>query len=149
MRAAAAGCVIALGALLASGANAEDSNAVALVKTVTGKVSVVRDGARLNVEPGFELQKSDEVISEPNSTGGIVFKDGTLLTVGAGSDVQIRDYVFEPKDAKYAFTVYLARGSAIYSSGKIGKLSPESVSVSTPKAVIGVRGTRFLVKADE
>ena len=149
MRTAAAGCLIALGALLASTANAEDPSAVALVKTVSGKVSVMRAGAKMNVEPGFELQKSDEVISEPNSTGGIVFKDGTLLTVGAGSDVQIRDYVFEPKDAKYAFTVYLARGSAIYSSGKIGKLSPESVSVSTPKAVIGVRGTRFLVKADE
>ena len=133
MRATAAGCLIALGALLASSANAEDPGAVALVKTVTGKVSVMRDGAKINVEPGFELHKSDEVISEPNSTGGIVFKDGTLLTVGAGSDVQIRDYVFEPKDAKYAFTVYLARGSAIYSSGKIGKLSPESVSVSTPE----------------
>jgi hypothetical protein len=141
--------LIALSSLVAQSALAQDDASVALVKSVSGTVSVMRNGAKLDVQPGFQLQKSDEVVSQANSSSGIVFKDGTLLTVGAGSDVQIKDYLFQPADAKYAFAVYLAKGSAIYSSGKIGKLAPESVSVSTPKAVIGVRGTRFLVSADE
>jgi hypothetical protein len=135
-------------ALCCSFAYAQDSH-VALIKDVTGTVTVVRNGTSIKAEPGTQLEKSDEVISAPASTGGIVFRDGTLLTLGAGSDVKIKDYVFEPKDAKYAFDVYLSRGSAIYSSGKIGKVSPESVSVQTPKAVIGVRGTRFLVTATD
>jgi len=143
------GGLLVLATLVCPMAMAQESVDVALVKSVTGSVVVIRNGAKLDIQPGFELKKSDEVISQANSTSGIVFKDGTLLTVGADSDVQIRDYVFQPSDAKYAFSVYLAKGSAIYSSGKIGKLAPESVSVATPKAVIGVRGTRFLVSADE
>jgi hypothetical protein len=135
-------------ALGAPAAYAQDSH-VGLIKDVTGSVTVLRNGESIKAEPGTQLEKSDEVISAPASTGGIVFRDGTLLTLGSGSDVQIRDFVFEPKDARYAFAVYLSRGSAIYSSGKIGKVSPDSVRVETPKAVIGVRGTRFLVTATE
>jgi hypothetical protein len=56
--------------------------------------------------------------------------------------------VFEPKNGKFSFSLYLAKGSAIYESGKIGKMSPQSVKVETPKATVGVRGTRFLIEAD-
>ena len=129
-------------------AHAEDGH-VALFKNVTGSVKVVRKGAPVDATPGTTLFAADEVISEPGASAGIVFKDGTLLTVGSASKVQIRDYVFEPSNAKYAFDVYLARGTAIYSSGKIGKISPESVKVGTPTATVGVRGTRFIVSADE
>ena len=49
---------------------------------------------------------------------------------------------------KYAFSLYLDKGPAIYESGKIGKLAPEVVKVETPKATVGVRGTRFLIETD-
>ena len=76
-----------------------------------------------------------------------MFEDGTLLTLGSGADVLVRDYVFEPKDGKFSFSLYMAKGEAIYESGKIGKLAPQSVKVETPKATVGVRGTRFLIEA--
>jgi hypothetical protein len=44
--------------------------------------------------------------------------------------------------------MYLKKGSAVYNSGKIGKLSPESVKLSTPRATVGVRGTRFIIKVE-
>ena len=64
-----------------------------------------------------------------------------------GAQVDVRDYVFQPKAGKYAFSLYMSKGSAIYESGKIGKLAPEAVKVETPKATVGVRGTRFLIEA--
>ncbi len=70
------------------------------------------------------------------------------MTVGASSDLEIRDYAFETKESKYQFSMYLAKGSAIYSSGKIGKLAPESVRIDTPTTTVGVRGTRFIVTAE-
>lgn len=122
---------------------------VAIFKNVTGDIKIIRGTADTIIPtPGTRLLKSDTIISGPASSGGIVFKDGTLLTMGASTEIKISDYVFEPEDAKYAFSIYLKKGSAIYSSGKIGKLSPESVSVNTPKATVGVRGTRFIVKVD-
>jgi hypothetical protein len=127
--------------------SAEDAH-VALVKAVSGSVHVIRDNASLDASPGMTLFVSDRIVSEATASAGVVFKDGTLLTVGQSTDIKVRDYVFQPKEAKYAFSVYLAKGSAIYSSGKIGKLSPESVKVDTPTSTVGVRGTRFIVEAN-
>jgi hypothetical protein len=120
---------------------------VALVKSVSGSVSIVQGGTARDAAGGSQLRVSDRVVTAPGATAAIVFKDGTMLTLGGGADIQLRDYVFEPKAGRYAFSLYMAKGSAIYESGKIGKLAPEVVKVETPKATVGVRGTRFLIEA--
>ncbi len=120
---------------------------MALIKSVAGSVKVLRQATILEAQAGTTLQVADRLQTGPESTAAIVFLDGTLLTLGSGADVQLRDYLFEPKSSRYGFSVYLNKGSAIYSSGKIGKVSPGSVKIETPSATIGVRGTRFLVQA--
>ena len=125
---------------------AEDAH-VALVKSVNGSVKVVRQQETFDVAAGSTLRLADQLISAADASAAIVFRDGTLLTLGSGAELKVRDYVFEPKDSKYAFSVYLNKGTAIYESGKIGKLSPDSVTIETPTATVGVRGTRFLVEA--
>ncbi|HEX4510294.1 MAG TPA: FecR family protein [Burkholderiaceae bacterium] len=142
---------IALAATLVAawfGAHAADGAHVALFKNVEGPVKVVRQAAVVDAAPGVELFVSDRLVSGAGGSAGIVFRDGTQLTLGPSSEIDVRDYVFEPADEKYQFDVYLAKGTAIYASGKIGKLSPQSVKVSTPTATVGVRGTRFILQAD-
>lgn len=120
----------------------------ALVKSVSGVVNVTRQQTSFEATGGTTLQVSDRIVTAPGASAAIVFRDGTLLTLGSGADILVRDYVFVPKDDKFAFSVYLSKGSAIYESGKIGKLSPQSVKVETPKATVGVRGTRFLIEVN-
>lgn len=120
----------------------------ALVKSVTGDVKVTREHNTFEATVGTTLRVSDRVVTAPGASAGIVFRDGTLLSLGSGADILVRDYVFEPKNGKFSFSLYLAKGSAIYESGKIGKLSPQSVKVETPTATVGVRGTRFLIQAN-
>jgi ferric-dicitrate binding protein FerR (iron transport regulator) len=130
-----------------AGAGAADDH-VALLKNVTGRVHILRGADDLLAAPGSVVLLSDEVSSEKGASAGLVFKDGTLLTLGSSSSVKVRDYVFEPAESRYAFSVFLAKGQAIYSSGKIGKIAPESVKVDTPTSTVGVRGTRFIVVAE-
>ena len=120
----------------------------ALVKSVKGDVKVTRNHRSFEATSGATLEVSDRIVTAPGASAGIVFRDGTLLSLGSGADILVRDYVFEPRNDKFSFSVYLAKGSAIYESGKIGKLSPQSVTVQTPNATVGVRGTRFLIQAD-
>jgi len=127
-------------------AQAQDEH-VALFKSVSGDVKVARAGTTLVPVAGTHIMRSDVVTSGPKSTGGIVFVDGTLLTQDASSEIEITRYVFQPETSTYDFSIYLKKGATIYSSGKLGKLSPQSVSVNTPRASVGVRGTRFLVVA--
>lgn len=120
----------------------------ALIKSVQGDVKIIRQHETIEATSGSTLMVSDRVTTASGASAAIVFRDGTLLTLGSGANIVVRDYVFQPKDGKFSFELYLAKGSAIYESGKIGKLSPQSVKVETPKATVGVRGTRFLIEAD-
>ena len=120
----------------------------ALIKSVHGDVKIIRMHQTVEAASGATLAVSDRVMTTAGASAAIVFRDGTLLTLGPDADILVRDYVFEPKDGKFSFDLYLAKGSAIYESGKIGKLSPGSVKVETPKATVGVRGTRFLIETD-
>ena len=120
---------------------------VALVKGLAGSVTVVQADASRVADAGTQLRVSDRIVTAPGATASIVFRDGTMLTLGGGADVHVRDYVFEPKAGRYAFSLYMGQGAAIYESGKIGRLAPEAVEVETPQATVGVRGTRFLIEA--
>jgi len=128
-------------------AMAQDEH-VALFKNVSGSVKIIRDKSEIVPVAGTQIMRSDIVVSGPHSSGGIVFRDGTLLTVGSSTEIEITRYMFQPEEAKYDFSLFMKKGAAIYSSGKIGKLAPESVSLNTPRAAVGVRGTRFIVKTD-
>lgn len=145
----AASLLALLGMVQAAGAEETGTDAhVALIKNATGSIHIARAEGSIPAVTGSTLQVDDRIVSGPGASAGVVFKDGTLLTVGPSSEIRIRDYVFKPSEAKYAFSVYLAKGSAIYASGKIGKISPESVQVGSPTATVGVRGTRFLITAE-
>jgi hypothetical protein len=139
--------IVAWFSLIAMPAVADEDHA-ALIKSVTGVVKVTRQQQAFDATGGTTLQVSDRVVTAPDASASIVFRDGTLLTLGAGADILVRDYVFEPREGKYSFSLYLAKGSAIYESGKIGKLAPQAVKVETPTATVGVRGTRFLIDAN-
>jgi hypothetical protein len=121
---------------------------VALFKNVAGDVKVLRNSTTLTPVAGTKLLRSDVIVSGSQSSGGIVFVDGTLLTLDASTEIEISRYLFQPELAKYDFSLYLKKGTAIYSSGKLGKLSPESVNLNTPRATVGVRGTRLIFSAD-
>jgi len=132
-----------------AGIAAADDDHVALFKKVSGNVKIVRGNTELVPAPGTQIMRMDSIVAGPKSSAGVVFVDGTALTIGPSTEIEISRYVFRPEEAKYDFSVYLKKGSAIYSSGKLAKLSPESVSVSTPRATVGVRGTRFIIKESQ
>jgi hypothetical protein len=40
------------------------------------------------------------------------------------------------------------RGAAVYVSGRIAKLAPDSIRLEAPAAIVGVRGTTVAVRVD-
>jgi hypothetical protein len=141
------GMVIVCLPLFLRPAHASDEH-VGLVREVSGEVTIQRNGISIPATVGAPIMQSDTLVSAAGSSAGLTFEDGTLLTLGPSSELDLRQYVFEPSESKYAFSVYLRKGTAIYSSGKLGKLAPAAVNVETPKAIVGVRGTKFLVEVD-
>lgn len=121
---------------------------VAIVKNVSGSVEVLRSGTSVTATPGMQLLRSDRIVTGEESRAGMVFIDGTRITVGASTEIEVSKYLFDPRQAKYDFSLYVKKGTAIYSSGKLGKLAPDAVNLKTPRATVGIRGTRFVVTVD-
>jgi hypothetical protein len=146
---AAAVFAVALLMTMAAGAQAiERAQTVGSVKTVSGTAYLSRNGEQLPAKVGDYLLEGDTLMTDNNSSMGVIFRDDTLLSLGSRSQVRIDAFVFDPAQDNMSFLTNVTKGTAQYISGQIAKLSPEKMSVETPLSTIGIRGTRFLVKVD-
>ena len=116
------------------------------VKKTSGLVSVVRDGERTPVLPGFRLHAGDTLETGPDGQLGLTLRDDSLISLGPSSRIALEQFRFVPAAGELGFTARILRGTMAYVSGIIGRLAPESATFVTPVATIGVRGTRFAVR---
>lgn len=117
------------------------------LRKVTGSGTIIRDGQQIIAKDGIRVKRGDKIITGANGALGVIFTDNTRISLGANSEININEYSFQPAQGTFGFLTELIQGTASYISGAIGKLSPNSVKFKTPTAVVGVRGTSFLVKA--
>ena len=120
---------------------------VGTVKTLKGEVEVRRGTKVIQIEVGTTLNVGDIVQSKVKSSIGIIFTDGSRLSLGEKSIFVIKEFKVKPKKQDCDVDLELKKGKAIFSSGKIGKLAPKSVKFRIPKGLIGIRGTKFAVEA--
>jgi len=119
---------------------------IAIVKKTTGKVLVKRNKKEITLKAGSSLKVGDIVMSKSKSSAGIIFDDGSRLSLGENAIVVIREFKVKPSTKEYDVDLNLKRGKAIFSSGKIGKLAPEALKFRIPEGIIGIRGTKFAVE---
>ncbi len=138
--------------LLATGGEALSANpppAVGILQKVGGTASVVRQDEILPAKVGLQIQANDILRTGVDGSIGVVFKDDTLLSLGPDSSLTVDEFVFAPRQGKLSIVLRMMKGTAVYLSGLIAKLSPDSVRFLTPSASIGIRGTKFAVKVEE
>ena len=129
--------------LLTYGLIAED---VARVKSIKGEVVVKRDKKIVTLKIGSKLYESDLIMSKKNSSIGIMFNDGSRISLGAKSIFSIKKFIVNPVKKEFDVDISLIKGKASFSSGDVGKLAPESVKFHIPEGIIGIRGTKFMVE---
>lgn len=120
-----------------------------VVKTSKGTASVERAGKQVVLAPGLQLNEGDRIVTGKNGYVGITMRDDTLLTLGPGSALSLDGYAFDPKTHDGNFLASLSKGMLSVVTGLIAKRSPESFIVKTRISTMGVRGTEFIVEANE
>jgi len=131
-------------ALGSNGYSSETKGQIAHIKNTSGYVEIHREKNVITAIPGGYLLQADKIITKDGSAG-IIFLDGTLISVGPDSVMDLGEYVFEPNDGQYAFNLFLQKGTATYTSGRLGKIKPEAVNLKTPRATVGIRGTKLIL----
>ena len=125
------------------------ANDIGLIKVSKGSVQIQRGGAKVPAAVGSPLRASDVIVTGADGSAGITFTDNSLVSVGPNSVFAIEKYSFDSTTHAGQFEGNLRQGRLAAVSGKMVKQSPESMKIRTPSAVMGVRGTEFVVQVDE
>lgn len=97
-------------------------------------------------QPGDGLREAERVSTGASGSATIVLKDGTALTVGPNSTVDLSRFQFDTTTQKGNFLLDLLQGSVRVVTGLLAKVNPDLFKVQTPTSVVGVRGTDFIVE---
>ena len=138
--------VLAAAWAIASPAFAAD---VGRIKVARGPVTVERAGATIPGAVGMRLQTSDTIRTGDDASVGITMDDDSLLSAGPNTVLVLDRYAFDPTTNQGRLDAALNKGTLSVISGRIAKQSPDAMTVRTPTAILGVRGTTFAVAVDE
>jgi hypothetical protein len=119
------------------------------IKVSKGQVTVDRKGEALSGSVGLRLETADVVKTGADGSVGITMGDNSLLSAGPNSILALEHFDFDPTTSQGRFDAQLQRGTLAVISGRIAKQSPQAMTVRTPSAALGVRGTEFVVSAHE
>jgi hypothetical protein len=119
------------------------------VKIARGTVQIERAGQKAPAAVGATVQAGDVVSTGSDGSVGITFLDNSLLSAGPNSVLAIDRFAYDPTTHQGGFESSLRTGTLAVVSGKLAKQSPEAMKVKTPAAVLGVRGTEFLVRTGD
>ena len=131
-----------LAAFVTSGVHGAD---IGQIKVSKGSVSVERAGQSLPGNAGTRLQGADVVKTGADGSVGITMTDNSLLSAGPNSVLALDRYDFDSTTNAGRFDASLQRGTLAVVSGRLAKQSPEAMTLRTPSATLGVRGTEFVV----
>lgn len=122
---------------------------VGQIKVAKGQVAVDRKGQSLPAQVGMLLEPADVLKTGADGSVGITMRDNSLLSAGPNSVLALDRFEFDPTTSAGQFDARLQRGTLAVVSGRIAKQSPQAMTVRTPSAVLGVRGTEFLVSVPD
>jgi hypothetical protein len=144
MRQLAAAVILAFA--VAGLARAQD---VGQIKVAKGTVHVERDGKSIPAQAGMTIRESDALVTGADGSAGITFSDNSLLSAGPNSVLVVDRYAFDSTTHAGHFDASLKKGTLAVVSGKMVKQSPGAMRVRTPAAIMGVRGTEFVVQVED
>lgn len=138
--------VVVVAALAPASAVAQEAGHVKVAK---GSVQIERAGQKVPAVVGAVVQAGDVVVTGADGSVGITFLDNSLLSAGPNSVLAIDRFAFDSTTHQGSFESSLKKGTLAVVSGKLAKQSPDAMKVKTPAAVLGVRGTEFLVRTGD
>ena len=120
-------------------ASANTSTVIGLVQKSDGNVKVKSEGSfkKSKVNTGYEIKSGDLITTAKKANVVLKLVDGSVLVLDASSSIHFKD----DKNAEQT------NGKVFY---KItSRDAKNSLKIKTPFAIIGIKGTTFIVNADE
>lgn len=121
---------------------AQAADDVGAVEQARGVTMVARQDVLQPLQLGSGVQMLDHLQTGDEARLHVVFADGSDLSMGARSDLIVDDMVYEPGRQGHG-VLRLTQGVFRLVSGQVNKVPGGKLTILTPLATIGVRGTDF------
>ena len=115
---------------------------IGAVSRIQGEASGTRGGAARPLGLNASVFPHEVLSTGKAARLEITFADNTQVTLGEQAKLTLDSYVFNPAAGRGTIRFALV-GALRFISGQVSKLARSAASVTTPVAVIGVRGTEF------
>lgn len=119
-----------------------------LVQFAAGEVQLRRGADTSAATQGALVESGDVIVTGAAGRAQIRFSDGGLVALYPNSQFTITRYADTGNPAQESFAVSLLQGGLRAVTGLIGKRNAQNYKVTTPTAVVGIRGSAFLVTFD-
>ena len=113
----------------------ESTNSPAAVRHV--------DGTTETLKPGSTIYRGDQLITGDAGSAVLFMKDQSTVSMDANSQLLMDELIYDPAGQRGSEIVSLIKGVAVFASGNIAKMQPDAMTIHTPVATIGIRGTTF------
>lgn len=120
------------------------------ITELNGTGRVVREPLDKTYEASLELNiNSYDNVQTSNGRMGITFLDDSQVRLTEHSELIIDEFIYDPDPSKSKMALQFASGTARFITGKLATIDKENITIRTPSATIGIRGTDFTVTVDE
>ncbi len=97
---------------------------------------------------GADVVFNERITTEASGQADILFVDRSALTVGPNSDLVIDEFVYSPDTGTGKLAASATKGVFRFVGGALSK-NPDSVTIKTPAAIVGVRGGVILLAINQ
>lgn len=108
------------------------------------KTATIRSGKTVSSAfVGSVVRLQDELITDKDARLQVTLKDNSVITLGESARLVVDGFVFKEKKQKGRLLVTSLKGAFRFVTGRMGQFKNKKLSLATPVATIGIRGTDF------
>ncbi len=121
---------------------------IGTIKQVRGESWLGQPEVRRPTTSGGGVFETERVSTGQRGAATITLKDGTILTMGPNSTMDLSQFQYNATTQQGNFALKLLQGSVRVVTGLLAKVNPDMFKITTPTSVVGVRGTDFIVETE-
>ena len=118
------------------------AEAIGAIESTTGTASAVRvDGTEITLQAGDPIFQGDIIRTGADSSVGIIFVDNTTFALADEGEMTLDEMVYDAGTQEGSAHISMVKGVFSFVSGQIAKTGADAMTLTTPVATIGIRGT--------
>jgi ferric-dicitrate binding protein FerR (iron transport regulator) len=125
-----------------------ESPRIGTFKEVRMPVWIGQADKRKEAVAGEAVTMGERLSTGSSGSASLTLKDGTVLSLGPNTTLDLNQFQFNTTTQEGSFGLNLIQGTLRVITGLLAKVNPERFRITTPTAVVGVRGTDFIVEAE-